>query len=102
MDKKKLIEKLREAANRIESFKWTEGEMLAIVKEILIANKDTVAESPAGMAGSTARCDEADHVLINLGGVEHGMTAIEAMELAAKINRAAFLAAHKAGFEQGR
>jgi hypothetical protein len=51
---------------------------------------------------SSARCDEADHVLVKLGSVEHGMTAVEAMELAAKINKAAFLAAHKAGFEQGR
>jgi hypothetical protein len=47
MDKNKLVEKLREAAKRIESFKWTEGESLAIAREALMTNSEPVAKSPA-------------------------------------------------------
>ena len=62
----------------------------------LTCESGTVAKSAAGMAGPTARCDEAAHVLIKFASVEHGKTATGALELAAEINKAAFLADHKA------
>ncbi len=67
-----------------------------------LVEKDIVAESPAAMAGSSARCDEADHVLVKIGIAEYGMTAKKAFELASDIHGAAFIAAHKAGFKQGQ
>ena len=59
----------------------------------LTGNLDPVAESPAGMAGSKARCDEPGHVLVRMaGGTEYGMHALEAFNLANDIRSAAVIA----------